>query len=97
LRREKLQSEGNFFESGKKDGILWARSAHYDDIQYALHWPVAENAGKDDILGGYFQEKFTLNRLGEQYTYFNKEYLLNYLKGWKQGVEQFWAEIKERL
>jgi len=36
LRREKEQSEGNFYDAGKRDGFLWAKSASYDDILYAL-------------------------------------------------------------
>ena len=29
LRREKLQSEGNYYQSGKSDGLHWAKTAHY--------------------------------------------------------------------
>jgi hypothetical protein len=97
LRREKMQSEGNYLESGKKDGILWAKTAHYDHLQYALHWSDLRNASKDPILGQYFNEMFSTNRFLESNTYRDPEYLLNYLKGWKQGVEHFWTEIKEKL
>ncbi len=97
LRREKMQSEGNYLETGKNDGILWGKTAHYDHLKYALHWTNLQNAGKDEILGQYFTEIFASKHFQEQDTYSNSEYLHNYLKGWKQGIEYFWAEIKEKL
>lgn len=97
LRQEKLQSEGNHFDAGKADGVLWAKLAHYDDLQYALHWNNFDDATQDEILGQYFTEIKRSNRLLRSNTYHNKEYFLNYLKGWKQGIDQFWDEIKERL
>src|SRR5210317_1232842 len=42
LRSEKAQSEGNFFDTGKRDGVLWAKSASYDDIMYALNWTAVD-------------------------------------------------------
>lgn len=92
-----MHSEGNYLETGKNDGILWAKTAHYDHLMYALHWTDLQNAGKDTILGGYFTEKLSLQPFLELDTYTNSEYLLNYLKGWKQGIEYFWAEIKELM
>jgi metal-responsive CopG/Arc/MetJ family transcriptional regulator len=97
LRREKLQSEGNYLETGKKDGILWAKSAHYDHLRYALAWSDFDSATRDSILGPYFSEVFAANRLGGDDTYSRSEYLKNYICGWKQGIEFFWHEIKERL
>ncbi|MGB3210596.1 MAG: hypothetical protein WBB19_07835 [Desulforhopalus sp.] len=97
LRREKIQSEGNSFDSGKNDGIQWAKTAHYDDLQYALHWSDLENATKDPLLGDYFSQTYNSNRLLISNTYYKGEYFLNYLNGWKQGVEQFWAEVREKL
>ncbi len=97
LRREKMQSQGNYLETGKNDGILWAKTAHYDHLQYALHWNDLENAAKDTVLGQYFNEIFTLNGFLDRSTYSRSQYLLDYLTGWKQGIEYFWAEVKEKL
>lgn len=97
LRREKMQSQGNYFETGKNDGILWAKTAHYDDLQYALQWTDLENGAKDLVLGHYFTEIIAANRFLDCNTYSSSEYLLNYLKGWKQGIGQFWTEIREKL
>lgn len=97
LRREKMQSEKNSLEDGKNDGILWAKTAHYDDLQYALHWSDPENAAKDPVLGDYFTANPTLTRLLQNSTYSNTKYAISYLSGWKQGVLQFWEEIREKL
>lgn len=97
LRQEKMQSEGNYFESGRTDGILWAKTAHYDDLQYVLHWTDLENATKDEILGHYFSTNPSASRLLLSNTYRDTKYALSYLQGWKQGIEQFWDEIREKL
>ncbi len=97
LRREKMQSEGNYFESGKNDGIQWAKTAHYDHLQYALQWTNLENATKDQVLGDYFRHIHQSNRLLDSSTYCTSEYFLNYLQGWKQGIEQLWEEVREKL
>jgi hypothetical protein len=104
LRKEKMQSEGNYFESGKIDGIQWAKTAHYDHLQYALQWNDLENAIKDPILGDFFNQTKILENhsndspgFNKTNTYYNSEYFLNYLQGWKQGILQFWEEIKEKL
>ena len=97
LRREKQQSEGDYLETGKKDGILWAKSAHYDHLRYALAWSDLDHALKDSVLGPYFTEVLTSNHLSGEDASSRSEYLHNYLRGWKQGIESFWTEIKERL
>ncbi|MDP3480820.1 MAG: hypothetical protein Q8R88_13695 [Desulfoprunum sp.] len=97
LRNEKARSEGDFFDSGRRDGLLWARSAHYDDLMYALDWDDVDNAVKDQILGGFFQEKSKNNKLLEARPDGLSESFRVYVKGWKSGIEQFWNEIQEKL
>jgi Arc/MetJ-type ribon-helix-helix transcriptional regulator len=97
LRQEKIQSEGDSFDRGKNDGFQWAKSAHYDDLQYVLQWNDLENAQKDPLLGDYFSKIYSSNRFLKRETYYNGDYFLNYLKGWKQGIEQFWDEVREKL
>ena len=97
LRQEKMQSEGNHFESGRSDGILWARTAHYDDLQYALNWTDFEDAAKDGVLGHYFSTTSSGRHLMKSNTYYPTEYVLSYLKGWKQGVDYFWEEISGKI
>ena len=97
LRAEKLQSEGNFFESGKNDGVNWARSAHYDDLMYALQWQGFESPLEDALLGGYFRGRQKANRMMVISAGAGSPYFRVYLEGWKSGVEQFWEEIRDKL
>ena len=98
LRREKLESDGNCFDTGRGDGIRWAKTAHYNDLQYALHWTVTEDkAPADQILGDYFSEIKFGNRLFDSATPYGAEYFLSYLRGWKSGVEQFWEEVRDKI
>lgn len=89
LRAEKQQSETNSLEAGKNDGIRWAKTAHYDELQYALHWSDLENATKDKVLGHYFATGASPSRFLQNNTYCDPKYAFSYLNGWKQGVEQF--------
>jgi hypothetical protein len=97
LKREKERSEGNFFDTGRQDGIAWAKTAHYEDIQYALSWDDLNNASRDDILGGYFAEKIEKIRRKDVRLEGADEYIRVYLTGWKKGLVEFWDEVKEKL
>lgn len=97
LRSEKAQSEGNFFDTGKQDGVLWAKSASYDDIMYALNWTAVDNAPNDKILGAYFCEKIETNKMMAILQEGINEYTRIYLQGWKKGLTEFWQEIKDKL
>ncbi len=97
LRKEKAHSDGNLFDTGKQDGVLWAKSASYDDIIYALAWEDLEKGARDGILGPYFSEKIRKDRLMVINDDGINEYVRIYIKGWKRGLTDFWDEIKEKL
>jgi len=97
LKREKERSEGNFFETGRQDGTAWAKTAHYEDIQYALSWEDLENASRDSILGGYFAERIGKIKRKDMRLEGIDEYVRVYLTGWKKGLDEFWDEVKGKL
>lgn len=97
LRREKEQSEGNFFDTGKQDGLLWAKSASYEDIMYALSWEDLDNAPRDKILGLYFSDKLERSKLMDIQDDTVNEYARIYVRGWKRGLTDFWEEIGDKL
>jgi hypothetical protein len=97
LRKEKARSEGDFFDTGKCDGVLWAKSAGYDDIMYALAWEDLDNALQDRILGSYFSEKIEAGKPPAMNNGTVNEYTRLYLRGWKKGLTEFWNEIKNKL
>ena len=97
LRKEKAQSEGDFFDTGKRDGVLWSKSAVYDDIMYALAWKDLDNGPWDRILGPYFSEKIEGSKLMALHDDTVNDYARMYIHGWKRGLHEFWEEIKDKL
>jgi Arc/MetJ-type ribon-helix-helix transcriptional regulator len=97
LRREKAQSEGNFFDTGRRDGVAWAKSAGYDDIMYALSWDNIDKAPSDKILGSYFLEKIESSKLMQLDGETINEYTRIYLQGWKKGLSEFWEVIRDKI
>ncbi|MCP3953520.1 MAG: hypothetical protein GY697_15080 [Desulfobacterales bacterium] len=101
LRREKLESQTESSELGKKEGVKWARSAHYKELQYALKWIPEENPQRNEVIGDYFSDLFTttreLHRIAPEGNNDSSEYIRTFLAGWKEGVEAFWNEIKDKL
>lgn len=97
LRTEKMHSEGNFFETGRKDGVRWAKAAHYEDLLYARGWQEFDNATRDRVLGDYFSQQVAAGRAMATAPDASNPHLRVYLEGWKSGVEQFWSEIRDKL
>lgn len=97
LKREKAHSERNYYDKGREDGFVWARSASYDDLIYALNWTEPEDACKDPILGAYFSEKAAKNRLMDGGNSRNTTYMSVYLEGWRKGLVEFWEAIKDKI
>lgn len=97
LRKEKKQSEGSFFETGKLKGVQWAKHAHYDDL---IH--VVDTGSPGELLqtGPAASE---LSALLEKEQFNEAPWakldrsarLL--MEGWHRGVMDFWTEIKEKL
>lgn len=102
LKEEKFEFENNFLEDGKKDGFEWCKTAHYSELQYVLAVNSTENLFNDEKYAVYF------NTVLERYkkmvavsgqiaqSRFN-EFTTKYVDGWKEGVESFWNEVKDRL
>lgn len=104
LKREKMEVENNIVENGKKDGVEWSKTAHYSDIQYALSWEPNEKQPpvEDEKLGDYFSQVFRKYRerlaaTGRQAQNRLNELTCKYLDGWKEGVELFWNQVKDKL
>lgn len=102
LKREKAEFEAGFVEEGKRAGLEWSRTAHYRELQYALGWTPGKNPLADEHLGDYFSqvlkkhsERFaTTGRMAQKRI---QEFTATYLSGWKEGVESFWNEVKDKV
>jgi hypothetical protein len=102
LRKEKIDHELNVMEWGRRDGLEWCKTAHYREIQYALCWRPHQNPYRDEQLGEYFFEKFEQYKKRLTSTGQNAQEWLNlfsdrYIRGWKESVESFWEEVKDKL
>lgn len=102
LRKEKIDYELNLMEWGRKDGLEWCKTAHYREIQYALCWRPRQNPHHDEQLGEYFFNKFEEYKKRLTSTGHNAQEWLNlfsdrYVRGWKESVESFWEEVKDKI
>jgi Arc/MetJ-type ribon-helix-helix transcriptional regulator len=109
LRKEKIQSENDYYEQGREDGYAWAKNAPYADLQYMLNFdPVQYQYGRncyfmvdltqDEILGEGFREAFKENPVldCDEVGVLN-DFAEQWFRGWQEGVETFWEEIKDKL
>jgi hypothetical protein len=103
LKKEKIDYEFNIRECGKKDAIEWCKTAHYDELQYALSWIAPyQNPDEDEKLGDYFSSMFDKHKkmlaaTGKKAQQCFNDFSEKYLKGWKEGVDLFWNEVKDKL
>ncbi len=102
LKKEKLEIESNYFETGKKDALEWLKTAHFKDILYALKWEPTESFSSDETLGEYFAHKvkiFCQYGLAEMNSQCGKANVIvqKYLAGWQEGVREFWNAVKDEV
>lgn len=102
LKKEKIELEFNITEWGKKDGLEWCKTAHYHELQYALALASYKNPDQDEELGDYFSHMFKRYQKRIMASGKKAQDCLNgfsdkYLRGWKEGVELFWNEVKDKL
>lgn len=97
LKHEKKKSEGNYFENGKLQGVKWAKSAHYDDLMYALELTAPSQMAGDWMLGEYFCELVSSDHFIEISVENTNKYGKLFLDGWRKGVKEFWNEVKEKI
>lgn len=90
LRREKKISEGNFLENGRIIGFQWAKSAHYDDLMYALTFDSVTALADDERLAQNFSPGIEKDQLTDKHARL-------FIQGWQRGLNEFWDEIKEKL
>ncbi|SLM30479.1 conserved hypothetical protein [Desulfamplus magnetovallimortis] len=97
LKNEKRQSEGNYSENGKMHGFKWAKSAHYEDLMYALELKGHSQMASDKMLGSYFSELAESDHFIDISSDTINKYGKLFLDGWRKGVKEFWNEVKEKI
>ncbi len=101
LRQEKRDWEDSFYKTGKSQGLMWARSAHYEDLLYVLHYDTTYQS-KYDIIGhenyrSYFEDIYDTHSLGKYSDQGGVDHERKFMDGWFEGVKSFWNEVKEQL
>jgi len=97
LRNEKAEYDQNISELGKQEGLRWAKSAHYDELIYAVNWPCQENPLDDPVLGEYFSTSAANFRKKYKIPEQFQTNLKAFTDAWKTGVVEFWDEVKDKL
>jgi hypothetical protein len=111
LRKQKEEASMNLFMSGKLAGLDFAKHADWQELQYALKWkfPSVLNANlinwnpcQDEILGYYFIDTINDNpglalKETSPRNYVPSENFIKWMKGWKEGVRDFWTKVKDKL
>ena len=111
LKKEKAKAETEWFEQGKIDGLEFAKNLDYEDLVYALKWEtikempsniIGYNPTQDEYFGEYFSEIFEeYDHLGFEDTAYNNvmpnDLYIEWEAGWKEGVQEFWDEVKDKI
>jgi hypothetical protein len=107
LRKEKLETQTDYFEKGRNAGLEWAKAAPYRDLEYARKFDPLDEEGlydpritlHDKVLGDYFLDSL------ESDPFANPEYdedelnpiAVKWLKGWMEAVNEFCRKIVDKL
>ncbi len=104
LRKEKIESDGEYYERGRNDGFKWAKAAHYNELKFALAWDpcqgLPDKTGEGQFLREHFEEIISKDNFLAHDNKTKKgvnEYTLSYFKGVKEGVQLLWDEIKKEI
>ncbi|MFO7912890.1 MAG: hypothetical protein R6V15_12075 [Desulfotignum sp.] len=97
LQKEKQAWVRQFYKLGRKEGIKWGKSAHFEDLLYVLQVKDTYELLQDtrfaeyfnNIMGSYGMDQFTI--------YEKKDHKKMFLDGWMNGVKEFWNQVKEVL
>jgi hypothetical protein len=97
LREEKQAWENKFFRAGKRQGLVWARAAHFEDLLYVLHHEDTYDLIGHENFKTYFQGIYQEYELGKYSGEGGTAHEHKFMEGWFQGVRSFWNEIKEQI
>lgn len=97
LQQEKMIWEKQFFKSGKKEGLKWARSAHYEDLIYVVNFADTYELTNDSKFSRYFEQVHDRYELGKYASDGAVDHELMFMDGWFNGITEFWNQVKEQI
>ncbi len=95
LKKQKAEDEERFFDDGVEEGFRWAQIVSYAKLVYA--------AGKFELNGSWYTDPILGEDLVELVTdqqgevEMPKSLATCFLRGWLEGVRNFWNEVRHRL
>ncbi len=97
LQKEKQDWVRQFYKLGRKEGIRWGKSAHFEDLLYVLQVQDTYELVQDTRFSAYFNN--IMGSYGiDQFTIYEKnDHKKMFLDGWMNGVKEFWNQVKEAL
>lgn len=97
LQHEKVLWEKQFFKSGKKEGMKWARSAHYEDLLHVVNMNDTYKLTEDPKMKAYFEEVYDTYALAKNTIEGSIDHQLLFIDGWLTGVNGLWNQVKEKI
>jgi hypothetical protein len=101
LKKEKAETEQNYFDDGKVQGLKWAKSSHYENIMVALKWDSLDTAMMAMSVHESEWDDFLETHVGSvAYGHpvkFMEDMPLQWKNGFLEGIREFWDEVKSRL
>jgi hypothetical protein len=109
LRKERIETVGDYRQKGYEAGVLWAKKAHYDGFQAFLEWDSKKDPVPIDeelfFLASDIEEAMDKDE-DEHYINMNFSDLKNkvknefndeYIAGLVEGVNDFWNKVKDKI
>ena len=102
LKKQKAAFEGEMEDRGREEGLRFAKVADYEVLLEALKELTVTDNGIEYLTTTSLEEYFTDAAEEEGIDIFIEQRqitpeFLQWLTGWKEGVEAFWTEIEDKI
>lgn len=97
LKQEKLIWEKKYYQLGKEEALLWAKTAHYEDLLYVVQFDGTYKIISDPKMNEYFEQVYQSTQLASYSDSGSVDHEQMFIDGWFKGVLEFWNQVKEKL
>lgn len=110
LKAEKLETINDLYESGKNDGLEFARRASYGDLiqvvnlksmsesnEVLVSWDPSESELLGDVYSQAFEDYELLGMVQTKYGFIPNEFFSKWEAGFFEGVREFYHEVKDKI
>lgn len=107
LTRQKAELENDYYEKGLQEGLQWAKSASYLELDSASKLVLTDENGhyelrklfRHEVLGDYFSTSISSDvaMAPEEGDDLLNEFATEWLVGWWEAVDRFHSEVMKKL